>query len=185
MNDTDRSPDPDGIPRADPPPDRFERLAATIGDLDSPFYDEERDRDVWNEASAVGFQAMLWSLPIVAAAALWLGGASALPYVSALLVPWLLGATITLAYAHRRSVDPGAVEVLTAGRVRMAWFGVVLVALSGGYLWASAQLTSGSSLDSFVRGATQGGALGALAMLVVAAVLVVRGARRHRGTPEG
>ncbi|MBK5221936.1 MAG: hypothetical protein JJE52_03485 [Acidimicrobiia bacterium] len=39
----------------------FMRTAARIGDLGSPLYDEERRRDVWNEASAVGFQIMLWS----------------------------------------------------------------------------------------------------------------------------
>lgn len=40
----------------------FDRVTARIGDLDDPFYAEERDRDVWNEASAVGFQLLLWVL---------------------------------------------------------------------------------------------------------------------------
>lgn len=32
----------------------FMPVAAVLGDLDRPFYAEERERDVWNEASAVG-----------------------------------------------------------------------------------------------------------------------------------
>lgn len=39
----------------DPRRSWFVRAAAVVGDLDSPFSAEERDRDVWNEASAVGF----------------------------------------------------------------------------------------------------------------------------------
>src|SRR5690242_18627048 len=33
---------------------RFVRWAGVVGDLGSPFLAEERQRDVWNEASAVG-----------------------------------------------------------------------------------------------------------------------------------
>ena len=32
-------------------PGWFVRAAAAIGDLSNPFYGEERQRDVWNEAS--------------------------------------------------------------------------------------------------------------------------------------
>ncbi len=35
------------------------RSAELIGDLGNPFYAEERQRDVWNEASAVGLQLLL------------------------------------------------------------------------------------------------------------------------------
>ena len=38
---------------ADRSPSWFIRTAAVIGDLSNPFYGEERQRDVWNEASAV------------------------------------------------------------------------------------------------------------------------------------
>lgn len=58
----------------------FMRVASAIGDLGSPFYDEERQRDVWNEASAVGFQAMLWSSLVAANVMIWVGGAAASPY---------------------------------------------------------------------------------------------------------
>ncbi len=45
-------------------PDRshtwFVRAATVIGDLSNPFYREERQRDVWNEAAAVALQVILW-----------------------------------------------------------------------------------------------------------------------------
>jgi hypothetical protein len=45
----------------DPRDSVFVRLAAGVGDLGNPFYREERQRDVWNEASAVGMQLTLWA----------------------------------------------------------------------------------------------------------------------------
>ncbi len=39
----------------------FMKAARTIGDLDDEFYHDERQRDVWNEASAVGFQLAQWA----------------------------------------------------------------------------------------------------------------------------
>ena len=61
------------------PREWFLRTAERIGDLGSPFYREERQRDVWNEASAVGFQVLLWLLPLAAVASVWMGGAGAVP----------------------------------------------------------------------------------------------------------
>lgn len=52
----------------------FVRAAAAVGDLGNPFYREERRRDVWNEASAVGFQLMLWLGLAAAAAMIWIAG---------------------------------------------------------------------------------------------------------------
>ena len=42
-------------------PDPLIRVAQFIGDFGNPFYDEERQRDVWNEACAFGLQLLLWS----------------------------------------------------------------------------------------------------------------------------
>ena len=63
----------------------FVRAAAVIGDLSNPFYAEERQRDVWNEASAVALQVLLFLNLLGATAAVWIVGADALPYVYALL----------------------------------------------------------------------------------------------------
>ena len=62
----------------------FVKAARFVGDLDDEFYADELQRDIWNEASAVGFQALLWIglitgaiLPFAAGvtgAGLWLWG---------------------------------------------------------------------------------------------------------------
>jgi hypothetical protein len=39
----------------------FMRFAAAVADFGDPFYAEERQRDVWNEASAFGFQFLVWA----------------------------------------------------------------------------------------------------------------------------
>lgn len=59
----------------DPRESVFVRLAAGVGDLGNPFYREEPQRDVWNEASAVGMQLTLWAGMAAATVMVWLGGA--------------------------------------------------------------------------------------------------------------
>ena len=166
----------------DPRRSRFVRAASVVGDLGSPFYDEERDRDVWNEASAVGFQVFLWGLPLVAAASLWILGAGALLPVGLLLALWAAGGGVVLAYARRFGVDPNARTPLIAGR--RAMFLAVLGLLGTGVVRAALDLeVAGSSpATSFLRGMGQGaaGAAAVLCLLVVA--LLVRDRLRSRGS---
>ena len=63
----------------------FVRAAAVIGDLSNPFYGEERQRDVWNEASAVALQVLIWLHLLAATAAVWIVGADAVPYVCTMI----------------------------------------------------------------------------------------------------
>ncbi len=42
-----------------------------IGDLDHPFYQDERRRFIWYEASAIGFQLMLSSQFLIGGIASW------------------------------------------------------------------------------------------------------------------
>jgi hypothetical protein len=69
-------------------------MAHVVGDFGNPFYAEERQRDVWNEASAFGFQLVVWVTLAVGTATVWLVGAPAVPYVGAALV--LLGTSCGL-----------------------------------------------------------------------------------------
>ncbi|MDQ3276230.1 MAG: hypothetical protein M3Q39_14700 [Actinomycetota bacterium] len=55
------------------------RAAAGIGDFGNPFYAEERQRDVWNEASAFGLQLLLWLSMLTATISVWVFGAPAVP----------------------------------------------------------------------------------------------------------
>lgn len=47
-----------------------------VGDLDDDFYKDERQRDVWNEASAVGLQSVFWAV-----------------FVSSAILPWVVSRT--------------------------------------------------------------------------------------------
>ena len=142
----------------------FEKAAALIGDLGHPFYEEERQRDVWNEASAVGLQVVLWLSMAVATAMVWLGGAPALPYASTVLVVVGVAGGVTLVYAHRLGVridDPWGVlrlRLLPYAALLLAYFvGVMRVAPSDGFF------------GGFADGLVLGSALG-LAWLVGSAV---------------
>jgi hypothetical protein len=84
--------------------DWFVAAAGVVGDLGHPFYDEERQRDVWNEASAVGFQLVLWLSLAAATAMVWLGGAPALPYATTVLALVSVASAVTVLYAHRLGV---------------------------------------------------------------------------------
>src|SRR5919112_6877143 len=85
-------------------PDPFVRVAQFVGDFGNPFYAEERQRDVWNEACAFGLQLLLWLTLGAAVVVVWVVGAPAVPYAQGALV--LLGTVslLTIAYAHRRGV---------------------------------------------------------------------------------
>lgn len=111
-------------------PDAFVRAAQFVGDFGNPFYDEERQRDVWNEACAFGFQLLLWLVLAVAAVVVWVAGKPAVPYAEGALI--LLGTVslLTIAYAHRlgvRITDPGR-----ALRLRLLpYVGLLAVLLAG------------------------------------------------------
>ena len=146
----------------------FLRAAAFVGDLGNPFYREERQRDVWNEASAVGFQLALWLGLAAATAMVWFGGQPALPYAVTLLVVVGLPALISVAYAWRlgvRAEDPSRMLGL-----RSAPYAVLLALFVVGAGRVARE-------DSFTGGFASGlGAGSALALLG----LVLRGARARR-----
>ncbi len=142
----------------------FEAVAGWVGDLGSPFYAEERQRDVWNEASAVGLQLALWLSLAAATAMVWLGRATALPYATAVLAVLGVSAGVTVLYAHRLGVtidDPRGLlrlRLLPYAALLMAYFiGVRQVAPSDGFF------------GGFVEGMVVGSAL-AVAWLVGSAV---------------
>lgn len=111
---------------APPAHGRFLSASETIGDLDNPFYDDERQREVWNEASAVGFQVMLWLALAAAAAMVWIGGAPSLPYALTLFGVAGVGSLVVLAYTRAYRVDAWATTRVNRGRM------ILLVALITG-----------------------------------------------------
>jgi hypothetical protein len=113
---------------------RFVRAAAVIGDLSNPFYGEERQRDVWNEASAVALQVVIWLQLLAATAVVWIVGADALPYVYALLA--MMGIAGWVAILYSWSLGVHAEERKWISWRRVAPVLVVALLLVGGMLRA-------------------------------------------------
>jgi hypothetical protein len=112
----------------------FVRAAAAIGDLSNPFYREERQRDVWNEASAVAFQVLIWLHLVAATAAVWLVGADALPYVYALIA--MIGLASWIAILYSWSLGVHVEQRKRFSRRRLAPVLLVAVLLAAGMLRA-------------------------------------------------
>lgn len=132
----------------------FVRTAGRVGDLGSPFYEEERQRDVWNEASAVGFQLLLWLLPLAAVVSVWVGGAPSVPYALVMFLASGLASWVVLGFAQARGLDLTAVEGVSVLRWRLLAYLVLLAAFGAGVVRAAPE-------DSFGRGASWGMLLGA------------------------
>ncbi|WP_299036079.1 hypothetical protein [uncultured Pseudokineococcus sp.] len=147
----------------------FVRTAERIGDLGSPFYDEEHQRDVWNEASAVGFQLVLWLLPVAAVVSVWVGGATAIPYALVMFLAAGLASGVVIGFAQARGLDLGAAEGYTVLRWRMLVFVVLFAALCVGVVRAAPE-------GSFGQGTLWGMLVGA----AVAIALLAWGGRRAR-----
>jgi hypothetical protein len=151
------------------------RGAAAIGDLSNPFYAEERQRDVWNEASAVGLQVMLWLSLISATAAAWFVGADALPYIYALL--GIIGVASWIAILYSASLGVQVDNRAWMSRRRM--FAVVALAalLAGGLFRATAPSVTfdWSTVAGMVTGA---------GVVVVVAFVASRYARRRLGAHD-
>ena len=150
----------------------FMRAAGVVGDLDHPFYEEERQRDVWNEACAVGLQVALWLGLALAAAMVWLGGSTALPYALAVFAV-LFGATswVTILYAQQLGVrveDPGGLL-----RLRLVPYLLLLALFLAGVVRAAPS-------DGFVGGLAQGAAVGGAAATLWLLTSGLRARRRAR-----
>lgn len=73
-----------------------------IGDLDHPHYEDERNRFVWYEASAIGLQLIIMLQILVVGVVLLILGRDALPLLLIGLAPVLVGAIIVEAYARAK-----------------------------------------------------------------------------------
>ncbi|NAZ84140.1 DUF2029 domain-containing protein [Kineococcus sp. R8] len=151
--------------------DWFLRAAARVGDLASPFYREERQRDVWNEASAVGLQLVLWLGTAAAAAMVWIGGRAALPYALTMFAVVGVVSGVTLSYARRLGVDVEAPARVFTPRL------VPYLLLLAAFLLGLVHAVPGTLPNSFLVGAAAGTGF------AVAALLVSARARRRSATP--
>ncbi|MFD3812423.1 DUF2029 domain-containing protein [Rhodococcus sp. NPDC058639] len=83
----------------------FLKAARVVADLDDDFYQDERQREVWNEASAVGFQSFQWTALVAGAVLPWIAGRGGAMVAIGILAAWFVLAMVTIAYARARDVD--------------------------------------------------------------------------------
>jgi hypothetical protein len=150
------------------------RTAAVIGDLSNPFYAEERQRDVWNEASAVALQVILWLSLLAATVAVWVVGEPAVPYVYTLI--GIIGFASWVAVLYSWSLGVQIDNPAWMNRRRMAAVLVLAVLLAAGLFRATA---SGIAVDDWSTVA--GMVTGAGTVLLLFAV-ASRFARKRFGT---
>lgn len=151
--------------------DPLVRVARFVGDFSSPFLEEERQRDVWNEASAFGLQLTLWFSLLAGTVTIWLVGEPALPYVCGGMGLAGVVSIATVAYAERLGVTMNQASWMR--RWRMLPYTLLVVVLAVGLLRAGPDQLSGSSLA--------GMAAGAASVLGLAAAASRTAARRSRG----
>jgi hypothetical protein len=162
---------------ANRPHNWFVRAAAAVGDLSNPFYREERQRDVWNEASAVAFQVLIWLHLAAATAVVWFVGADAMPYVYALIAMIGLASWIAILYA-------ASLGVRVDSRARMAR-GRLVPALVLAVLLVIGMVRAHVDRPSFEDWSTIAGAVtGAAAVLVLFAAASWFTRRRTRAHDE-
>lgn len=149
----------------------FVRAAEVVGDLGNPFYREERQREVWNEACAVGLQVVLWLGAGAATAMVWLRGAPALPYVVALLS--VLGVASTVSVLYARALGVRADEAARVLRLRLVPYAALLTLLLVGAMRAAPP-------DGFGGGFFRGMAVGAMAAVLWLVWSGLRVRRRER-----
>jgi len=81
---------------------RYEAALRVIGDLDHPHYQDERQRFVWYEASAIGFQLLLLLNLAMVGIVLLVMGQSAYWSMFAIIIPTGIAAVVTAAYTKKR-----------------------------------------------------------------------------------
>jgi hypothetical protein len=138
----------------------LDRAIAAIADFNNPFYAEERQRDVANEAAAFGFGVLVWTLLFGAGATCWFFPEH---YMAAgVLAVWVfLVGGLTSLYARRLGVTFVARD-RNSGYLRQLTYGMIGAWVGAG--WVRARL-----------GVPRGDDLGILAFFVVVFALGLAG----------
>lgn len=84
-------------------PDPVDRAMRWIGDLDHPFYSDERQRYVWYEASAIGFQLFVLIQILMIGGAMVVIGRASLPYLMFVFPPFVVGTLVAEFYARKHN----------------------------------------------------------------------------------
>ncbi|WP_068165200.1 DUF2029 domain-containing protein [Rhodococcus phenolicus] len=152
----------------------FIKAARVIGDLDDDFYRDERQRDVWNEASAVGFQLTQWIALAAAAVLPWAAGRVGAWVSLGIIVAWMVVSIATTGYARSQDVDVYASAKKWRPRAILA-AALYIVGVLGIYARLSTPLDQDPATWF---GAVVGGICGASAVFALIAWRKRRDARR-------
>ena len=142
----------------------FTKAARFVGDLDDDFYADELQRDIWNEASAVGFQSLLWIGMIVGAVLPFAAGVTGAWVALGIFVALTAVANVVLAYARARGIDMYTSQELRRARIALA--GVLLFLTGGGAMIRLLAHYGGGDLGSVAIGAAIGAPVGLAAVVV-------------------
>jgi positive regulator of sigma E activity len=110
----------------------FVRAARFVGDLDDEFYADELQRDIWNEASAVGLQSLLWIGLIAGAILPYMAGVTGAWVALGIFLAIFASAYVVIGYARARGVDAHTIQEWR--RPRAAVFLVLYLMGAGGTL---------------------------------------------------
>ncbi len=150
-----------------------------IGDLDHPFYSDERNRYVWYEASAIAFQLLFISSYFTAGLLLWVGGADSLVWVLPMFLPTLITAGVFQSYLKRHCAEywPTKNDFLRRRGQLGVFAGVFLIT---GLIRAVVSLQDGLEGDvgSFAGGTSVGLLTGLIVGPLAAAALITYKSRK-------
>ena len=166
---------------------RPDRVLRWIGDLDHPFYSDERNRYVWYEASAIAFQLLFLSSYFMAGLLLLVFGADGTPYVLAMFMPAIVTAVVFQTYLQRKSAEywPQRND-FRRPRGQLAVFSAVflLARLIRAVIDLQGRTDSATAGDSFLGGANQGMIAGLLVGPIVAVAVLAYKGRQQAETDE-
>ena len=155
-----------------------ERALRWIGDLDHPFYDDERQRFIWYEASTIGFQLMFFAtLPVLGAMA-WIGGTSALAYVWPMFLLLHVGVPLVVAgYAKQKYAEytPTLRELLTPKHnLHLVLLGFLMAGLARAH-WGLRTMAEDAPASGFFENFLEGFNWGLVAIPVALAIGITIG----------
>ena len=142
----------------------FVTASRFVGDLDDEFYADELQRDIWNEASAVGFQSLLWIGLISSAVLPFAAGVTGAWIALGLFLVLIAVSLVVSGYARVRGVDMYASQKLR--RVRLALAGLLFFLGGSGATRRLLAHYGGGNLQSLWIGAAIAAPVGLAAGLV-------------------
>ena len=155
--------------------DRIESTLRFVGDLDHPFYDDERQRFVWYEASAIGLQLVLITSYGTAGVLMLVGGAAAVPYAFASLTPILVTLLFVVWYCQRKNAPFFATG--SDFKRRRVWLVLAMTSvLIAGIIRALLDI-SGDASSGFSGGLAKGALVGVFVGGIAAGLKIAKDAK--------